>query len=139
VTSRQIAQKAPFPVDVEAGKTYWWCACGQSKKQPFCDGSHKTTDIVPVAWTADKTGKSFFCGCKQSKTETAPTQNYERTPNLHRSRLPATPSSVEAPLPPDFYRTENLSDLTKSGEDTVSGLVSFWASIGRKSFHVKHF
>jgi len=69
VTSRQIAQKAPFPVDVEAGKTYWWCACGQSKKQPFCDGSHKTTDIVPLAWTAEKTGKSFFCGCKQSKTE----------------------------------------------------------------------
>jgi CDGSH iron-sulfur domain-containing protein 3 len=69
VTSRQIAQRAPYPVDVEAGKTYYWCACGQSKKQPFCDGSHKTTDIVPVAWTAEKAGKSFFCGCKHSKTE----------------------------------------------------------------------
>ena len=45
------------------------CACGQSKKQPFCDGSHKATDIVPVAWTAEKAGKSFFCGCKHSKTE----------------------------------------------------------------------
>ena len=61
MTSRQIAQRAPYPVDVEAGKTYYWCACGQSKKQPFCDGSHKTTDIVPVAWTAEKAGKSFFC------------------------------------------------------------------------------
>ena len=69
VTSRQIAQKAPYPVDVEAGKTYYWCACGQSKKQPFCDGSHKTTDIVPVAWTAEKTSTSYFCGCKHSKTE----------------------------------------------------------------------
>lgn len=37
-----IAQKAPIPVEVEAGKDYWWCACGQSKRQPFCDGSHKT-------------------------------------------------------------------------------------------------
>ena len=63
MTERQIAQKAPYPVDVEAGKTYYWCACGQSKKQPFCDGSHK------VAWTAEKTGPSYFCGCKQSKNE----------------------------------------------------------------------
>jgi len=69
VTSRQIAQKAPYPVDVEAGKTYYWCACGQSKKQPFCDGSHNATDIVPVAWTAERVGKTFFCGCKHSKTE----------------------------------------------------------------------
>jgi CDGSH-type Zn-finger protein len=41
VTERQIARKAPYPVDVEAGKTYYWCACGQSKKQPFCDGSQQ--------------------------------------------------------------------------------------------------
>ena len=54
MTSRQIAQKAPYPVDVEAGKTYYWCACGQSKKQPFCDGSHKNTDIAPVAWTQSR-------------------------------------------------------------------------------------
>ena len=69
MTSRQIAQKAPYPVDVEEGKTYYWCACGQSKKQPFCDGSHKNTDIAPVVWTAEKAGKSYFCGCKHSKTE----------------------------------------------------------------------
>ena len=35
-----IAQKSPIPVEVEAGKSYWWCACGLSKNQPFCDGSH---------------------------------------------------------------------------------------------------
>lgn len=69
MTARQIAQKAPYPVDVEAGKTYYWCACGQSKKQPFCDGSHKDTGITPVTWTAEKTGTSYFCGCKQSKAE----------------------------------------------------------------------
>jgi CDGSH-type Zn-finger protein len=69
VTERQIAQKAPYPVDVEAGKTYYWCACGQSKKQPFCDGAHKETGITPVAWTAETTGQSYFCGCKHSKAE----------------------------------------------------------------------
>ena len=61
-----IAQKGPFPVEVEAGKTYWWCACGRSKKQPFCDGAHKVTAITPVSYTADKATRLFFCGCKHS-------------------------------------------------------------------------
>ena len=49
-----VAQKAPFAVDVEAGKTYFWCACGKSAKQPFCDGSHKGSDFAPVAYKAEK-------------------------------------------------------------------------------------
>jgi CDGSH-type Zn-finger protein len=61
-----IAQKAPFEVQLEEGKTYYWCACGQSKNQPFCDGSHKTTSFVPVAHTAKRTGAAWLCGCKQS-------------------------------------------------------------------------
>lgn len=61
-----IAQKAPFPVEVTAGKTYFWCACGQSKNQPFCDGSHKGTPFQPLKWTAEQDGRAFFCGCKSS-------------------------------------------------------------------------
>lgn len=61
-----IAQKAPFPVDVTAGKTYFWCACGRSANQPFCDGSHKTTTLTPIKYTADADKKVFFCGCKQA-------------------------------------------------------------------------
>lgn len=59
-----IAQKAPYAVDVEAGKTYYWCACGQSATQPFCDGSHKSTSFVPTPYKAEKSGKAYFCGCK---------------------------------------------------------------------------
>lgn len=62
----EIAQKSPYAVDVEAGRKYWWCACGRSKKQPFCDGSHKGTEFSPMEFTADKTGKVWFCGCKQT-------------------------------------------------------------------------
>jgi CDGSH-type Zn-finger protein len=61
-----IAQKAPFAVEVEEGKTYFWCACGKSKNQPFCDASHKGSEFSPVKWTADASGRKFFCGCKHT-------------------------------------------------------------------------
>ena len=63
----KIAQKAPMPVKVEAGKTYYWCACGLSKSQPFCDGSHKGSDFTPVKYEAKANSTVYFCGCKQSK------------------------------------------------------------------------
>ena len=63
-----IAQRAPFKVEVEGGKSYWWCACGRSARQPFCDGSHKGTEMAPVKWTAEKTGPAWFCGCKHTTT-----------------------------------------------------------------------
>jgi CDGSH-type Zn-finger protein len=61
-----IAQRSPYGIDVEEGKTYWWCSCGRSAKQPFCDGSHKVTSMSPLKYTADKSGKVWFCGCKQT-------------------------------------------------------------------------
>jgi CDGSH iron-sulfur domain-containing protein 3 len=64
-----IAQKAPYAVDVESGKTYYWCSCGRSQKQPFCDGSHKETSLEPVAYTAEKTEKVYLCGCKQTANQ----------------------------------------------------------------------
>ena len=56
----EIAQKAPFPTEVEAGKSYFWCACGKSSKQPFCDGSHSGTEFSPVKYTAERDGRVFF-------------------------------------------------------------------------------
>ena len=60
----QIAQKSPYAVDVEAGKSYWRCSCGKSAKQPFCDGSHQGTGFTPVEHKAEESKTAYFCGCK---------------------------------------------------------------------------
>ena len=61
-----VAQKSPYAAEVEAGKSYWWCACGLSKRQPFCDGSHKVTAFTPVEYKADASKTVWFCGCKHT-------------------------------------------------------------------------
>ncbi len=61
-----VAQKGPYPVQVEAGKSYHWCACGHSANQPFCDGSHKGTGMTPLKFDATETKTVYLCGCKHT-------------------------------------------------------------------------
>jgi CDGSH-type Zn-finger protein len=60
------AQKGPYQVPLEAGKAYFWCACGRSAKQPFCDGSHKGTGLTPHRFVAETSGTFNLCGCKST-------------------------------------------------------------------------
>jgi CDGSH iron-sulfur domain-containing protein 3 len=62
-----IAQKSPIAVELEAGKTYYWCTCGRSAKQPFCDGAHQGTGFAPHAFTAEETKTAYLCACKHTK------------------------------------------------------------------------
>jgi len=66
MTEAVVAQKSPFPIDVEAGTKLAWCACGRSAAQPFCDGSHKGTGLTPLVFTAEKTETLWLCGCKRT-------------------------------------------------------------------------
>jgi CDGSH iron-sulfur domain-containing protein 3 len=60
----RIAQRAPYALDLAPGD-YWWCACGQSRNQPFCDGSHRGGPFVPVRFTVTaRSGTLWLCGCK---------------------------------------------------------------------------
>ena len=59
------AQKSPYPIELEPG-TYWWCACGRSQRQPFCDGSHKETEFTPVEFSVDEKKTVWLCGCKRT-------------------------------------------------------------------------
>lgn len=66
MSEADIPQKAPFKETEQQGKTYFWCSCGKSARQPFCDGSHKDTGFEPVKFTAEKDGEVYFCGCKDT-------------------------------------------------------------------------
>ncbi|HKQ40326.1 MAG TPA: CDGSH iron-sulfur domain-containing protein [Verrucomicrobiae bacterium] len=63
-----ICQRAPIVQKVEPGE-YWWCACGRSKSQPFCDGSHAGTGLEPKMVTITESKTVAWCACKHSKRQ----------------------------------------------------------------------
>ena len=65
----KIAGTQPMAVELTQDKEYWWCACGRSKNQPFCDGSHKGTDFEPMSFTLEQPGKVWLCGCKHTQDQ----------------------------------------------------------------------
>lgn len=60
-----IAKKGPYAMELAAGE-YWWCACGRSRNQPFCDGSHQGTGFEPMSFVLEEAQKVWLCGCKHS-------------------------------------------------------------------------
>jgi CDGSH-type Zn-finger protein len=69
MTQAVRAGDSPTAVKVEQGKDYWWCACGQSKNQPFCDGSHKGSSFTPVKYSATESKEVYFCNCKATANQ----------------------------------------------------------------------
>jgi len=68
MTEPEVAGQGPLCIDVVAGRTYWWCTCGRSRRQPFCDGTHNPTQFLPLKYVAEQTGQVWFCACKHTAT-----------------------------------------------------------------------
>ena len=66
MAERLIAAREPIEVEVVEGETYWWCACGRSRSQPFCDGSHEGTGFEPVEFVARRSRRMLLCRCKRT-------------------------------------------------------------------------
>lgn len=64
-----VAANTPARVELEAGKKYWFCQCGRSANQPFCDGSHRGSEFTPLEFTVEAGKPYFLCRCKQSANQ----------------------------------------------------------------------
>ena len=73
------AAEQPYAVDVAQGKKYYWCACGLSQNQPFCDGSHTGTGFSPVKYESTEAKTVYFCGCKASQHQPLCDGSHQRT------------------------------------------------------------
>ena len=123
-----IANVKPIKVELEAGKNYFWCQCGLSQSQPFCDGSHAGTDIKPLRFTAEKTGNAGLCQCKSTANATFCDGTHATLGELNagdpapvpKSEIPA---AIETPEEPTVARIHELArdGLSKLGHHGEMG------------------
>lgn len=66
MTEVKVAALVPSVQELKEGEEYWWCTCGRSKNQPFCDGSHEGTGFEPKSFKVDKTRRYGLCQCKHT-------------------------------------------------------------------------
>ncbi|MDQ6956659.1 MAG: glutamate synthase-related protein [Mariprofundaceae bacterium] len=106
-----IAGSAPKGVELEKGEEYHWCACGRSRNQPFCDGSHRGTDFTPVAFKAQSSEKAFLCMCKHTKNPPYCDGSHKSLPKKGEENIPV--EGVQAT--PEEPTVKRIHDLAKFG------------------------
>jgi len=112
-----IADRKPIGVELETDKDYYWCACGLSSNQPFCDGSHASTDIKPIKFSAEKSGTAHLCMCKQTSNPPYCDGSHTKLPT-EAAAAPAKPTSGVQPTPEE-PSVKFIHDLARDGLSKV--------------------
>ena len=124
-----IAAKKPARTSLKSGEKYFWCACGRSSSQPFCDGSHRGTPITPLNFSVDEDGEAFLCQCKAtanppycdgSHTRLGSAQPGDPAP---AARPDGPPQAVATPEEPTVARIHAMArdGLSKTGHHGEMG------------------
>jgi glutamate synthase domain-containing protein 2/CDGSH-type Zn-finger protein len=111
MTEPTIAAREPAKVELEDGKRYAWCACGRSKSQPFCDGSHAGTGFEPLVFTAEESKSAALCQCKK-------TNNPPFCDGTH-AKLPAAAGPATPTAPPVEPTLGHIQQLAKNGLEQI--------------------
>ncbi len=110
-----IADRKPIEVEVKADETYYWCACGLSKSQPFCDGSHRGTSFVPREFTVSESGKAHLCMCKHSKNAPYCDGAHARLPEGDEKTPPLENAASDVAPTPEEPTLRAIHDLARDG------------------------
>jgi glutamate synthase domain-containing protein 2 len=120
----KIAAKKPIATEVKKGEEYSWCACGESKSQPFCDGSHASTSFEPLAFTAEKDEEAHLCTCKQTKNPPFCDGTHENLEDIKSdessTKTTNTSSTTEEPTLA-YIKALAKDGLTKTGDHGKMG------------------
>ncbi len=112
-----IADRKPIAVQVKSGDEYYWCACGRSKNQPFCDGSHRGTEFTPVAFTPDKSGETWLCMCKHTSNPPYCDGTHATLTAGDSMDMDSAPASAGIQPTPEEPTVKRIHDLARHGLD----------------------
>ena len=115
MTEPVIAARRPQKTPVKEGEDYFWCACGRSAGQPFCDGSHRGTGMKPMKFTAAETGDAFLCLCKHSKNAPFCDGTHKNLPETLSDAVPVAGAATDAVATPEEPWVEMIHDLARDG------------------------
>lgn len=126
MTKPNVAATKPIPVELKAGEEYYYCTCGKSENQPFCDGSHKGTGFTPKAFVAEEDGEAYLCQCKQTGNAPFCDGSHNKVPEPEVGKEPGEGSQAEDHKPV-------VAEARPQGVELKKGEEYYYCTCGRSA------